>query len=221
MRRKVRSTASTIVELNTKVSPPRGPAAAAASLSPGRGQSNEVLKGDKYDRIRDDLRRRAASLSDQMMQTAKFTSDLLILQRKATTSTGQVRLAKEQAVTAGAEAAAEVTANERLRSELATREVDLQDLGDSLAFTTEQLEERELEVAKLRVQVQMVKEDLDARKTAKGGRATSPRPSFGRIRRAQTERDELARQLADVNEQLARQAERLSGLDALALVRPR
>jgi hypothetical protein len=129
-------------------------------IAKAEAENKAVLAGQKYEDMKDDLRRRATLIMDKDNAVAKMEKKSSNLERKNGALASQLSQAKEQTKEAEkqwGETSKEVVA---MKSKQSHAGIKLREAKQSVRFLEVQLEERELEVAKLRVSVQMAEEDL-------------------------------------------------------------
>ena len=193
-------------------------------IAKAEAENKAVLAGQKYEDMKDDLRRRATLIMDRDNAVAKMEKKSSNLERKNGALTAQLSQAKEQTKEAEKQwggTSKEVVA---MKSKQSHSGIKLREAKQSVRFLEVQLEERELEVAKLRVSVQMAEEDLGmAKREIRKQRdradrfaaeSFSPRdvPDIGNSAREEQLEDELAMTHARVADQM----EQMEDLMALA-----
>eukprot|EP01051_Picozoa_sp_SAG22_P011593 SAG22_NODE_1130_length_5458_cov_2.715619_3_plen_340_part_00 len=181
-------------------------------------ETAKAMSGEKYDRMQDDLRRRASSIMAGESRIAALEDKLETTGRKAKATAFQLKTAREQAAAAEAEVVEEKKRAEKLNSQLATANIKLRDMQHSLNFTGDQLEEREMETAQLRVTVQMLQEDLEDLQAGGGGgggqRGGQPPAEYEReIAQLRVENKMMSEELRAVNERVAAQ---IAAIDMMA-----
>ena len=167
--------------------------------------TDKVMAGEKYERMQDDLRRRASTIMDNEKKLASCEDKLQVVQRKGKATAFQLRTAREQATAAETEVLEEKKRSDKLNAQLASANIKLRDMQHSLQFTGDQLEERELETAKLRVTVQMLQEELD--EAGGGGSQQTNQADSIHISNLQVENRVLRHELRQVNERIAAQVD--------------
>eukprot|EP01043_Picozoa_sp_COSAG02_P036965 COSAG02_NODE_2745_length_8108_cov_2699.027469_6_plen_584_part_00 len=193
----------------------------AERIAKAEAENKAVLAGQKYEDMKDDLRRRATLIMDKESAVAKMDKKCSNLDRKVGALTAQLNQSKEQTKEAERQWNETTKEVESMKSKYSHAGIKLREAKQSVRFLEVQLEERELEVAKLRVTVQMAEEDLSAAKReirrqrdrADRSESFSPRdmPETTSVRE-----EELEDELVSTHARVAEQASQLDALMSLA-----
>ena len=196
----------------------------AERIAKAEAENKAVLAGQKYEDMRDDLRRRATLIMDKDGAVAKMERKCSNLERKVGALTSQLNQSMEQTKEAERQWNDTRKDVESMKSKHSHAGLKLREAKQSVRFLEVQLEERELEVAKLRVSVQMAEEDLSAAKresrrqrdradrTESHARALSPGMSVASSARE----EELEDELVATHARVATQASQMDNLMSLA-----
>ncbi len=190
-------------------------------IAKAEAENKAVLAGQKYEDMKDDLRRRATLIMDKDSAVAKMEKKCFNLERKVGALTSQLNQSKEQTKEAEKQWNETVKDVESMKSKHSHAGIKLREAKQSVRFLEVQLEERELEVAKLRVSVQMAEEDLVAAKReirrqrdrADRSESFSPRDMPGTT---SAREEELEDELVSTHARVAEQVSQMDDLMSLA-----